>query len=98
MKKENCSSFSLDAPCGRLTRARAASCRANSGLPPLPLSVANPERKQTCSKRRAQDINTHIAPCPLGSQYKKRAVLKDVTNTSSQNTSRKWIPSGKVQV
>ncbi|XP_042468258.1 cyclin-A2-1-like [Zingiber officinale] len=94
MKKENCSSVSLDA---RLTRARAAACRANSGLPPLPSSVANPERKQTCSKRRAHDINSHIAPCPVGSQCKKRAVLKDATNTSSQNTSRKWIPSGKVQ-
>ncbi|KAG6516803.1 hypothetical protein ZIOFF_027283 [Zingiber officinale] len=97
MKKENRSSSALDAHCGRITRARAAAFRATGGLPPLPSSVANPERKQSCSKRRAHDENSYIAPCPVGSQCKKRAVLKDVTNTSSQNASKAWISTSKVQ-
>lgn len=98
MKKENCSNSAVDAHCGRITRARAAAFRATGGLPPLPSSVANPERKQSCSKRRAHDENNYIAPCPVGSQCKKRAVLKDVSNTSSQNAPKTWIPTGKVQV
>ncbi|XP_042385708.1 cyclin-A2-1-like isoform X1 [Zingiber officinale] len=97
MKKENRSSSALDAHCGRITRARAAAFRATGGLPPLPSSVANPERKQSCSKRRAHDENSYIAPCPIGSQCKKRAVLKDVTNTSSQNASKAWMSTSKVQ-
>lgn len=101
MKKEGCSSIGSDASYARFTRARAAACRANGKSVPLLPPVSNPERKQGeqgRTKRTANDENGLLAPFPAASQCKKRAVLKDVTNMRSQNTSKKWIPAGKLQV
>ncbi|WOL03145.1 cyclin-A2-1-like [Canna indica] len=100
MKKADSSNTGYGAPCGRITRARAAACRANGKVLPLSQSIGNPEKKQThrgSSKRVAVDENSRGAPVPAASQRKKRAVLNDVTNISFQTTSRKWIPAGKVQ-
>lgn len=101
MKKEGSLVASFEAPCGRITRARAAACRANGKLPPLMPSVANAEKKQTrCSnlKRAAFDENSHGSHPAASQCKKKRTVLTDVTNMISQNSSRNWVPAGKVKV
>ncbi|RWW61645.1 hypothetical protein BHE74_00031285 [Ensete ventricosum] len=93
MKKEGSSGTSFEAPCGRITRARAAACRANGKLPPLMPSVANTEKKQTRHsnlKRAAFDENSHGFHPAASQCKKKRAVLTDVTNMFSQNSSRNW--------
>ncbi|CAL9048995.1 unnamed protein product [Musa banksii] len=100
MKKEGSLGTSFEAPCGRITRARAAACRANGKLPPLMPSVANAEKKQTCRsnlKRAAFDENSHGSHPAASQCKKKRAVLTDVTNMFSQNSSRNWVPAGKVK-
>ncbi|RWV93599.1 hypothetical protein GW17_00043942 [Ensete ventricosum] len=94
MKKEGSSGTSFEAPCGRITRARAAACRANGKLPPLMPSVANTEKKQTRHsnlKRAAFDENSHGFHPAASQCKKKRAVLTDVTNMFSQNSSRNWL-------
>ncbi|CAL9174382.1 unnamed protein product [Musa hybrid cultivar] len=100
MKKEGSLGASFEAPCGRITRARAAACRANGKLPPLMPSVANAEKKQTRRsnfKRAAFDENSHGSHPAASQCKKKRAVLTDVTNMFSQNSSRNWVPAGKVK-
>ncbi|URD76686.1 cyclin A [Musa troglodytarum] len=100
MKKEGSLGASFEAPCGRITRARAAACRANGKLPPLVPSVANTEKKQTRHsnlKRAAFDENSHDSRAAASQCKKKRAALTDVTNMFSQNSSRNWVPAGKVK-
>ncbi|THU62566.1 hypothetical protein C4D60_Mb01t06470 [Musa balbisiana] len=100
MKKEGSLGASFEAPCGRITRARAAACRANGKLPPLMPSVATTEKKQTCRsnlKRAAFDEHSHGSHPAASQCKKKRTVLTDVTNMISQNSSRNWVPAGKVK-
>ncbi|WOK99242.1 hypothetical protein Cni_G07954 [Canna indica] len=99
MKKKGSVTIVSEVSCGRITRSRAAACVfKDKDLPPLP-SISNPVKKQTQrgnSKRAAFDENSHVATYTT-SKSKKRAVLKDVSNACSKNSSQQWKPAGKVQ-
>ncbi|WOK99243.1 cyclin-A2-1-like [Canna indica] len=99
MNKEGSVRTISEVPCGRITRSRAAAhVLKDKDLPPVP-SISNPVKKQTkhgISKRAAFDENSHVASYTT-LKCKKRAVLKDVSNVCSQNSSRQWKPAGKVQ-
>ncbi|KAJ0631208.1 putative cyclin domain-containing protein [Helianthus annuus] len=86
MNIENVPAANIQGPTGRVTRARAKVFGASAGLPPL-----QPVAKQ--DHKRAP--LTVVAPTV---QAKKRAVLKDITNNSFNESSIK-VPNGnKAQI
>ncbi|KAJ0666471.1 putative cyclin domain-containing protein [Helianthus annuus] len=86
MNKENVPAANIQGPTVRVTRARAKVFGASAGLPPL-----QPVAKQ--DHKRAP--LTVVAPTV---QAKRRAVLKDVTNNSFDESSIK-VPNGnKAQI
>ncbi|MFS8030530.1 putative cyclin domain-containing protein [Helianthus anomalus] len=86
MNKENVSAANIQGPTGRVTRARAKVFGASGGLPSL-----HPVVKQ--DHKRAP--LTVVAPTV---QAKRRAVLKDITNNSFDESSIK-VPNGnKAQI
>ncbi|XP_057504501.1 cyclin-A2-4 isoform X1 [Actinidia eriantha] len=81
MKKENLASSVVGEPIARMTRARAAACRASGGIPPSKATKQQDQKRvlRTNLKRAALD-EENKAPLPAGFQNKRRAALKDVTN------------------
>ena len=81
MKKENLASSVVGEPIARMTRARAAACRASGGIPPLKATKQQDQKRvlRTNLKRAALD-EENKATVPAGFQNKRRAALKDVTN------------------
>ncbi|GFY97010.1 hypothetical protein Acr_11g0013160 [Actinidia rufa] len=81
MKKENLASSVVGEPIARMTRARAAACRASGGIPPSKATKQQDQKRvlRTNLKRAALD-EENKAPVPAGFQNKRRAALKDVTN------------------
>ncbi|CAL4892096.1 unnamed protein product [Urochloa decumbens] len=88
-----------EATSGRITRSKAAANRTRSGVAPLPLPLKT-EQKPAANgkrKRKASDENSSAdagAPAP---QPKKRTVLKNVTNISCANASKKCNAVTKLQ-
>ncbi|KAF5935876.1 hypothetical protein HYC85_027005 [Camellia sinensis] len=73
MKKENIVMANVGEPTTRITRARAAACRATGGHSPVRSTKA-------AGSKAALDEVKNSAPVTAGVQHKRRAVLKDVTN------------------
>ncbi|THG22778.1 hypothetical protein TEA_024703 [Camellia sinensis var. sinensis] len=82
MKKENIVMANVGEPTTRITRARAAACRATGGIPQSEAPKQQDQKRvlRINSKRAALDEVKNSAPVPAGVQHKRRAVLKDVTN------------------
>ncbi|XP_010932850.1 cyclin-A2-1 [Elaeis guineensis] len=97
--KENSITAGYGVPNVRITRSRAVAIRENGGVLPLIPSLAKREEMQTQGKykRAATDENSQTASLTAGFQHKKRAVLKDVSNICTDNSSRHCIPGANVQ-
>uniref|UniRef100_A0A5B7AZV4 Putative cyclin-A2-4-like n=1 Tax=Davidia involucrata TaxID=16924 RepID=A0A5B7AZV4_DAVIN len=98
MKKENMVIANVAEPNPRITRARAAACRASVGVPPSegPKKLAHKRALRTNSKRAALDemnTNASVTACV---QNKRRAVLKDVTNVCCENSYRSCLNAAKI--
>ncbi|KAJ0431902.1 putative cyclin [Helianthus annuus] len=86
MDIENVPAANIQGPPGRVTRARAKVFGASAGLPPLQPVVKQDHKRAPL---------TVVAPMV---QAKKRAVLKDITNNSFNESSIK-VPNGnKAQI
>uniref|UniRef100_A0A1D1YVE0 Cyclin-A2-1 n=1 Tax=Anthurium amnicola TaxID=1678845 RepID=A0A1D1YVE0_9ARAE len=76
----------------RLTRARAAACRATGSVLSLKPSLTKPESNRASRGNSigiVQDENNPRVSLPAAVQHKKRAVLKDVTNVCCESTYKK---------
>ncbi|KAI7986007.1 Cyclin-A2-4 [Camellia lanceoleosa] len=82
MKKENIVVANVGEPTTRITRARAAACRATGGIPQSEAPKQQDQKRvlRINSKRAALDEVKNSAPVTAGVQHKRRAVLNDVTN------------------
>ncbi|CAN6338393.1 unnamed protein product [Urochloa humidicola] len=91
--------IACEATNGRITRSKAASNRTRPGVAPLPVPLKT-EQKHAANgkrKRKASDENSSAdagAPAP---QPKRRTVLKNVTNISCANASKKCNAVTKLQ-
>ncbi|CAA2997871.1 cyclin-A2-2-like isoform X1 [Olea europaea subsp. europaea] len=99
MNKENRSS-EVVGPTMRITRARTKALGSSGGLPPLHPSTKQDARRvlQTTTKRVASDENEPAASSSAFSQHKKRAILKEVTNTLCENSYRNCFNATKVHL
>ncbi|CAN6329153.1 unnamed protein product [Urochloa humidicola] len=97
--KEKTVLIACEATSGRITRSKAAANRTRSGVAPslpLPLKTEQQAAKGK-TKRKASDENSSAdggAPAP---QPKRRIVLKNVTNISCANASKKCNAVTKLQ-
>ncbi|WCJ29774.1 cyclin a2 1 [Euphorbia peplus] len=88
MDKEN----TVQEPTARITRARAKTLVNSGGLCPAPKPSYKEEHKRVRRgnvKRTAADDNKAFVSGISGVQFKRRAVLKDVTNVISDDSTAK---------
>ncbi|KAL5559235.1 hypothetical protein UlMin_035446 [Ulmus minor] len=100
MNTENTNAVNIKQPPVRVTRARAKALGASDGLPPCSKPSFGQEQKlvlRANSKRAASDENKASAIATASFQYKRRAVLKDVTNDSNKNTNLGILKASQVQ-
>ncbi|XP_024930290.2 cyclin-A2-1 isoform X1 [Ziziphus jujuba] len=101
MNKENTHAASSKEPSVRITRARAKDLGASGGiLPSLKPSFKQNSKRvlRESSKRPASDENKASANATAGFQHKRRAVLKDVTNISCENSNVEDICASEIQL
>lgn len=100
MKKETSENSVLggyEAPSGRITRARAAAWRASGSVFQLKPPLVQLDKEQVQRGKKKRDENSYAAPT-AAFQHKKRAVLRDVTNTCCENSFKDCINVSKIQV
>ncbi|KAJ0959901.1 hypothetical protein J5N97_000335 [Dioscorea zingiberensis] len=93
MKKENMAT-GCGLPTGMITRARAAALCRRAEVLPLEQPTAKPDESQAQggnSKRGILDESTCAASQTAALKHKKRAVLKDVTNTFRESSCKDHI-------
>lgn len=100
MNKENITDVNVEEPTVRVTRARAKAL----GLSGAKFPSSKPSFKQDHKhaprskfKRAASDENKASMAAPAGIQHKRRAVLADVTNISSQSLCMNRTHGSKIQ-
>lgn len=101
MSKENTLAANSKEPFVRVTRARAKGLGAPGGILPSLKPSFKQNRKhllRESSKRAASDENKASANATAGFQHKRRAVLKDVTNISCEDSNAEDIYASKIQV
>lgn len=98
MNKENRNAPRVEEPSVRITRARAKAFGRSAEV----LSSSQPVVKQgqkralqENSKKRASDENKASIVSTIGLQHKRRAVLKDVTNSNVDWTDASQVQPGK---
>ncbi|ONK76626.1 uncharacterized protein A4U43_C03F30290 [Asparagus officinalis] len=99
MKKETSENSVLagcEAPSGRITRARAAAWRASGSVLQLKPPLVQLDKEQVLRGKKKRDENSCAAP-NAAFQHKKRAVLRDVTNTCCANSFKDCINVSKIQ-
>ncbi|TVU07617.1 hypothetical protein EJB05_40981 [Eragrostis curvula] len=93
-RKENNVLMDCQPLTGRVTRAQAAANRRFGGPSiPLPMKTEQKQAARGKAKRGNSDQSTTVT----GPQPKRRTVLKDVTNTSRANSTRKCTAPSKLQ-
>ncbi|PON57964.1 Cyclin [Parasponia andersonii] len=96
MNDENTNAADFEEPLARLTRARAKALETSGGmLPPLRPSQGQKRVLRAKSKRAALDENKASAVATASFQHKRRAVLKDVTNVSCENSNFNIVNASK---
>lgn len=99
MNKENTNVVSFGAPPARVTRARAKALGTSSAVPPSSKPLQDQKRVlRVKSKREALDEDSGSTVVTNSFQHKRRAVLKDVTNSSCEDSNVNIIGTTKVQV
>lgn len=99
MNKENTNAVSFGAPPARVTRARAKALGTSSAVPPPSKPLQDQKRVlRVKSKREALDENSRSTVVADSFQHKRRAVLKDVTNSACEDSNVNIISTTKVQV
>lgn len=101
MNEENTTAAKLEEPTARITRARAKALGTSGGVLPAPKPSFKQDQKyalRSKTKRAASDENKAVATAIAGLQHKRRAVLKDVTNISCENSCANCIDATKIQV
>ncbi|XP_062098584.1 cyclin-A2-2-like [Humulus lupulus] len=98
MNDENTNVANFEESGVRVTRARARALGTSGGvLPPLKPSQDQKRALRAKSKRANLDENKASMVAPASFQHKRRAVLKDVTNISCENSNFNNISACKVQ-
>ncbi|XP_022731404.1 cyclin-A2-2 [Durio zibethinus] len=100
MNKENEPIENFEEPIGRITRARSKALAAAGGICFSSRPSFKQDQKHVLgmnSKRAASDENKASVTATVGLQPKRRAVLKDVTNASSDSLYMDCINATEIQ-
>ncbi|KAF2286905.1 hypothetical protein GH714_035210 [Hevea brasiliensis] len=100
MDKENTVAARVEEPATRVTRARAKALETSGGILPASKPSFKEDQKRVHranTKRIASDDNKASVIAISGLQCKRRAVLKDVTNLTRENSYTNCINGTKVQ-